>query len=91
MTGKLGKNSRCPVCGGNLKSGRTTVPFLLTGAVILVKNVPAEICTSCHEPYMTGKVTDQITNLLSPLREFQAEVLILAYPESQPVLALPAV
>jgi YgiT-type zinc finger domain-containing protein len=73
-----------------MKPGRATVPFLLPDSVILVKNVPAEICSSCHEPYMTGKVTDIITDLLSTVRQLKAEVLILAYPDSQSVAAYPA-
>ena len=67
------------------------MPFLLPNAVVLIKNVPAEVCSSCHEPYTTGKVTDQIVSLLNPLRAVQAEVLILSYPEPQPVPAFATV
>jgi YgiT-type zinc finger domain-containing protein len=91
MTGELEKNSHCPLCGGRLKRERATVPFLLPNAVVLIKNVPAEVCSSCHEPYTTGKVTDQIVSLLNPLRAVQAEVLILSYPEPQPVPAFTTV
>ena len=65
MTGKREGNNRCPLCGGRLRTGQATVPFLWPNAVILVKDVPAEICSSCHEPYTTGKVTDQIVSLLN--------------------------
>jgi len=88
MTGKPERNNRCPLCGGHLQPGRAIVPFLLPNAVILIKDVPAEICSSCHEPYTTGKVTDRIISLLNPLRTLQAEVLILPYSELQPVSAL---
>ena len=84
MTGKQEKNKRCPLCGGHLKPGQATVPFLFKKAVILVNKVPAEICTHCHEPYMTGKVTDRINDLLHPLRDSQAEILTLSYTEIQP-------
>lgn len=86
MTGKLENNKRCPLCGGRLKPGTATVPFLLRHTVVLVKNVPGEICSNCNEPYASGRVTDQIVNLLSPLRTLQAEVLIVAYPELEPAL-----
>ncbi len=84
MTGKQEKNKHCPVCGGRLEPGQATVPFLLKRAVVLVNKVPAQICANCHEPYMTGKVTDRINGLLHPLRDSQAEVLILSYTEIQP-------
>jgi len=87
MAGELA-NNKCPLCGGRLKHGSATVPFFLPNAVALIKNVPAEICSSCHEPYMTGKATDRIVSLLNPLRAFQAEVLILSYAEPQPAPTL---
>jgi len=61
------------------------VPFVLPDAVVLIRDVPAEICHSCHEPYMTGKVTDRITTLLNQLRAFHAEVSIISYSEAWPV------
>ena len=90
MTGELGRNSRCPLCGGRLQPGRATVPFFLPNAVILIKDVPAEICSSCHEPYTTGRVTDRIVSLLNPFRIMQAEVLVLSYSKLEPVAAFTA-
>jgi len=63
------------------------VPFLFPNAVILIKDVPAEICSNCSEPYTAGKVTDRIVSLLNPLRALQAEILIFSYSELQPVSA----
>lgn len=87
MTGELERNSRCPLCGGRLRPGVATIPFVLPDTVVVIKDVPAEICHSCHEPYMTGRVTDRITNLLNQLRVFRAEVSILSYSELQPAPA----
>ena len=87
MIGEPEGNNRCPVCGGRVKHGQAAVPFVLPNAVVLIKDVPAEICSSCHEPYTTGKVTDRIMKLLEPLRAIQAEVLILSYSD-QPVSAV---
>ncbi|MBO9370162.1 MAG: type II toxin-antitoxin system MqsA family antitoxin [Chloroflexi bacterium] len=79
MTGEHAGDSRCPLCGGRLQSGLATVPFFLPNTVVLIKGVPAEICSSCHEPYTTGQVTDRIVSLLKPLRALQAEILVLSY------------
>ena len=90
MTGELVKNSRCPLCGGRMKRGVATIPFILSNTVIVVKDVPAEICSSCHEPYMTGEVTDRITVLLSRFRSLPAEVSIASYSQLEAVPALSA-
>ncbi|RMF31950.1 MAG: type II toxin-antitoxin system MqsA family antitoxin [Chloroflexi bacterium] len=91
MTGKLGKGSRCPLCGGRLEWGTATIPFVLPDTVVLVKEVPAEVCQSCHEPYLTGQAVDHITDLLNRLRGLRAEVLIFSYAQfastAQPIVA----
>jgi len=83
MTGERARNSRCPLCGGRLRPGVATIPFVLPDTVVLIKDVPAEICLSCHEPYMVGKVTDRITSLLNQLRAFRAEVSIVSYSDAE--------
>jgi len=83
MNGNYEKNNRCPVCGGCLEPGRSTVPFLLKNITVLVNDVPAEICSSCHEPFMSGKVTDQVNNLLQHVRDSKAQVFITSYPKTQ--------
>lgn len=87
MTGELGRNSRCPVCGGRLVQGVATIPFVLPGTMVLIKDVPANICQSCHEPYVTGKVTDRLTSLLNQLRAFHAEISIISFSDPQEAVA----
>ena len=83
MTGGPEKDSRCPLCGGHMRSGVATIPFVFPDTVVLVKGVPAEICNSCHEPFVAGKVTDRLISLLHQLRAFRAEVSIIAYADVQ--------
>ena len=74
-------NGRCPLCGGRLvPDQRATVPFILADTVIVIKDVPAEVCAGCHEPYMTGEVTDRLAELLRQLRSLQTEVSIVSFP-----------
>lgn len=85
ITGELGKAKRCPSCRGHIKVGIATIPFVFAEVVIVVKNVPAEICQSCHEPFMQGKVTDNLGDLLKPLRSLRAEILVISYEDAQSV------
>jgi YgiT-type zinc finger domain-containing protein len=87
MTGEIENNGRCPVCGGRLRPGVATIPFVFPDTVVVIKGVPADICHNCHEPYMTGRVTDRVTHLLNQLRAFRAEVSLITYAEPQPDLA----
>lgn len=83
MTGEL-ENRKCPSCGGRLASGKTTIPYLLDGGtVVVIKNVPADICEDCHESFTSGVVTDQITRILQQLKELDSEVSVISYAEHQ--------
>ena len=83
MAGEVDERSSCPLCGGRLKSGISAVPFVFEGTVIVVKDVPAESCRSCHEPYVSGKVTDKLTSLLTRLKALRTEVSIVSYTDRE--------
>ena len=84
MTGEHAKLNRCPLCGGRLKSGTATIPFLLSTGFVLINSVPAEIFQNCHEPYTIGAVTDNLFALLNQSRQVSAEVSIINYAELTP-------
>jgi len=88
MTGEHERASgRCPLCGGRLVlNQKATIPFVLENTVVVVKDVPAEVCASCHESYVTGWVTDRLTEVLRQLRSLQTEVSVVSYT-SLPVAA----
>lgn len=83
MTGAH-ENKICPVCGGALEWGQATIPFVVSGGmVIVVKNVPAEICLDCHEPFVDGETTDQLLELLKQLKSLKSEVSVVTYSSEQ--------
>ena len=43
LVGKRWKRYRCPFCGGRLREGKATVPFVLQDSVVVVKDVPATL------------------------------------------------
>ncbi|MDA1128374.1 MAG: type II toxin-antitoxin system MqsA family antitoxin [Chloroflexi bacterium] len=83
MAGEVEERKSCPLCGGRLEPGISTVPFVFEGTVIVVKDVPAESCRSCHEPYVSGNVTDKLTRLLTRLKALQTEVSIVSYVDRE--------
>jgi YgiT-type zinc finger domain-containing protein len=82
MVGVPEKDKRCPVCGGTLVRGEATIPYVLKDdTVVVVKHVPAEICGDCHEPFTSGKVTEQIVMMVQQLKELHSEVSVISYRE----------
>jgi len=81
MTGKPEKRKikLCPLCGGEMKDGVTTIPFLSGDRVTVIKNVPAEICSDCGEAYMKSSAVDKIESLLDRLEELRSEMSVVHY------------
>ena len=86
MIGEHASRKHCPVCGGTLEQGETTIPYVLKdNSVVVIKNVPAEICGDCHEAFTSGKVTDQIVLMVQQLKNLHSEVSVLSYAEYEAV------
>ena len=81
MVGKRGKNKlkKCPLCGGKMDDGITTLSFLMGENVAIIKNVPAEICSDCGEAYMKSHVAGKVETLLDSIEELHSEVSIIYY------------
>ncbi len=81
VTGKQEKNKvkKCPLCGGGMDEGVTTMPFFIAEKVVVIKNVPAEICADCGEAYMQSRVVGDIESILDRLEELHSEVSIIHY------------
>ncbi len=81
MTGKQEKQKtkRCPLCGGELHNGVTTAPFFVEEKIIVIKDVPAEICAECGESYMKSSVVDRIETLLDKIEDLQSEMSVVHY------------
>jgi YgiT-type zinc finger domain-containing protein len=52
---------KCVVCKrGETRAGQTTVTLERNGAALVVRKVPAQICTNCGEAYVDGDVTSRL-------------------------------
>ncbi|NOY39203.1 MAG: type II toxin-antitoxin system MqsA family antitoxin [Nitrospirae bacterium] len=81
MAGRKEKNNtkKCPLCGGRMSDGMTVAPFFINDRVIVIKDVPAEVCGDCGEAYMKSRVVDRIEALLDRLEDLHSEVSIVHY------------
>ena len=46
----------CPLCRGKLEKGITTFPVMLNGVLLIIKNVPEDICNQCGEEFIPNAV-----------------------------------
>jgi YgiT-type zinc finger domain-containing protein len=55
---------KCPLCRqGELQPGTSDETVSYEGMTLVVKDVPAEICDMCGEPYFNEQVTQRLLDL----------------------------
>ena len=81
MSGALaGHEGRCPRCGGTLATDeRATIPFVVGDAVVLFRDVPAEVCRSCREAFLTGAVVDRVREHLARVTALHPDISVVTY------------
>ena len=81
MIGGHGKeqDDRCYFCGGPLVMKQATIPFVVNGNVVVVKDVPAAVCTQCGEAIVTSEVAEILDRLLKQVEGVGFEVSVVPY------------
>ena len=56
---------KCNVCGGQLKSMATDLPFKVReNSIVIVKNLPALQCDNCQEYLLEDKIMEQVDAIM---------------------------
>ena len=59
---------RCPLCGGEKQPGTTTFAADLKFGVVVVREVPALVCTKCGDAWIDDPVAAKLENIDLPTR-----------------------
>ena len=70
---------RCIVCGGDLSSTQTDLPFKVReSSIVIVKNLPVLACRSCPEYLIEDEVLGRVDEILARV-DSSAELEIIRY------------
>jgi len=70
----------CLICrSGETKPGLANITLQRSGATVIVKDVPAEICDNCGESYLDGDATDKVLRIAKDAVARGAEVEIVKF------------
>ena len=75
------ESDRCYFCGGKLKAQRATIPFVMNGSVVVIKNVPAFVCTQCGEAIMDSPIARRVDEMLKQVYRIGSEVSVLMFSD----------
>ncbi len=73
---------QCPLCGGDKKKGLTTYTVELGFSLLVVRDVPADICSQCGEEWISSGVAKKLEKITNDVREKKPELEIVAYQEA---------
>jgi YgiT-type zinc finger domain-containing protein len=64
----------CPLCGGGKQPGTTTCAVDLTFGVVVVKGLPAFVCTQCGDAWIDEPVAAKLESMAAEAHHKQALV-----------------
>jgi YgiT-type zinc finger domain-containing protein len=72
-------NGLCPLCGGAKKPATTTFSADLETGVVVVRRVPARICSQCGEEWISDRMARKLEQIVARARKnhSQGEVLVI--------------
>lgn len=71
---------KCVICKeGSTEPGFTSVTLEREGMILIVKNVPAEICSNCGESYVGSQVTHEILKLANAALRAGVQLEVCSY------------
>ena len=52
--------TNCTVCKGDLQDALTTFTIDLDSCIVIIRNVPSQVCTQCGETYYSTEVMQTV-------------------------------
>ena len=71
----------CLMCKGVLENKNTTFMIELDNCIIIIKNVPSQVCKHCGEVSYSNEVAKQIERLVNAVRNSITEITVINYTE----------
>ena len=71
----------CFKCKESLENKKVNYVVDLENTIIIIKGVPAKVCTKCGEKYYDDETSENIEKLVNKLKELSTEITIINYKE----------
>lgn len=72
----------CIVCKGLTEKKNVNYILDLNNTIIIIKDVPANVCTKCGEKYFDDNVMENLEKIVNNLRTISTEMSIVSYKEN---------
>ena len=72
----------CFKCNEELIEKKVNYMVDLENTIIIIKGVPAKVCTQCGEQYFDDQTSENIEKIVNKLKDLSTEVTIINYNEN---------
>lgn len=72
----------CFMCNGEVIEKKVNYMVDLENTIIIIKGVPAKVCTQCGEQYFDDRTSKNIESIVNKLKDLSTEVTIINYKEN---------
>ena len=59
----------CPLCGGKKEAGKTTFTVDLGFGVVVVREVPATVCSQCGADWIEDAISEKLEKIVDGARQ----------------------
>lgn len=70
----------CPLCGGEKKAGKTTFTVDLGFGVVVVREVPATVCSQCGADWIEDTIAGKLERIVEDARQRHNLVEVTTLP-----------
>ncbi len=60
---------QCPLCGGTKKQGKTTFTTDFGEGLVVIRDVPASLCSMCGNEWIPDDVAARLENMVQEARQ----------------------
>jgi YgiT-type zinc finger domain-containing protein len=69
------------MCKGQYEDKTTTFMVDLGNSIVIVKNVPSQVCTQCGEVSYNNTIAKQLEKIVSSMRTVITEIAVVNYSD----------
>ena len=70
---------KCFMCKGNLTDELTTFMVEIVNSIIIIKNVPSQVCDQCGETSYNDEIAKQLEKIVNSLKMSVTEIAVVNY------------
>ena len=72
----------CFMCKGKMNPSIVNHIVDLDGSIIIVKNVPANVCKQCGEAFLDHDIVKKLEIIVEQAKKSKAEITVISYYEN---------